>query len=203
MGEPSPASRGKSAQRQLADGDANEAQDTKPTALAHFADLAVSSLVKPHFKQGLVLLWVIGQNGGLHGEDLIAVERHGGAQMRQLRRPDLSAHGHAIDLGDLVTGMGESMGQLSVIGQEKQSLRVHVESADGIDPPSHGLGQVSDRAPSAVVGKGGYVSSRLVEKNADPLFAREADHLAPIFHDVGGGIDAVAEGVKILHIKWV
>lgn len=101
--------------------------------------------------------------------------------------------------GHLVTRVGESVGQLAIVGQQHQTGRVGIESADGIEPFVHVLGQVDvvqHGDPAQLVTGGGDGPTGLVQRNVQLVRAceaasttRSADRLTIHLHAVTHRID--------------
>ena len=75
--------------------------------------------------------------------------------------------------------MHHGIGQLPVIGEQQQTLRVHIEPAHGIDPLPDAGDKRGNRRPSLLVMEGCNHTGRLVEHDGDkflPLKNRPAIH---------------------------
>jgi hypothetical protein len=71
--------------------------------------------------------------------------------------------------------VGQARGQLAVVGEEQESLRVVVQPADRVDVFLHAFQEIHDRRPSLGVASGRHVAARLVEQDvALPLLRLDA-----------------------------
>ena len=104
--------------------------------------------------------------------------------------------GHPLDLGQVLLlhaegGMGQTVGQPAVVGEQQETLCVGVEAPDREDPghPGH---ESHGRGPALGVGGGGDHASGLVEQVVDGA-GRGAQGVAVDLHPVALGVDPLAQ----------
>jgi hypothetical protein len=96
-----------------------------------------------------------------------------------------------VDARDLVTRMEQSVGQLSVVGEEEQSLRIVVEPTHGKDARPSRREQIDDDGAALRIGPARDVAARLVKEDVRArlgAFERPAIEGDPV--DVGIGLGA-------------
>ena len=106
-----------------------------------------------------------------------------------LRQP---CHLHQICFGNVRSGLGEEVGQLTVVRHEQQAFTGIIKAADRIYALAHVLDQTHHRGPAFRIGDRGHISLRLIEQKVDMLF-RTVQQLAIDLDVVGGEIGLGAE----------
>ncbi len=68
--------------------------------------------------------------------------------------------------------MGEEMGQVTIIGEKKQSFRIEIQPAHRIDSPFHVSEEIHDGRPSPRVFDRRKVASGFIQEQEDLRFKR-------------------------------
>jgi 1-acyl-sn-glycerol-3-phosphate acyltransferase len=125
------------------------------------------------------------------GRRLAPFEKNPMTDLVKVVFPGLAFDPDVVDLSYAVTGMGQPEGHVSVVRQEKSTLRIDVEAPDGIDPDRKMGQEVHDRRPSERVLDADDPAGRLVEEDKDGpvLFALD---------EMTAGDDLVARSVDLL-----
>ena len=82
------------------------------------------------------------------------VEKNSFRYFRSQRRVPSAVQRHFIFLVDLVTRMGESLGEIAIVGDQKQSLGLSVESTDVEEPGKFWRKQVENGVASVKIFSG-------------------------------------------------
>ena len=166
--------------------------------LAHASYLAVSALEKLELCDcAAVLCFRDLGDADTHG--LLAVYNDRLAKHSKLLFAKASFYCNVIDLGDRMARMGKLIGKLAVIGEQKQAVRIHIESAywiysDGcarvVLDAAYKLGHVNS---AFFIARGTHNSARLVEHNAYFFVALRCYSFAAIGHLVNACFYLVAK----------
>jgi hypothetical protein len=150
--------------------------DRVADGLAHVAHLARAPLVQGDRHQRLVLArpetGVDEADDG--GRRATALECHPAAQPLEGALVRYAAHAGVVFALDLVARVQQARGEVAVVGQQQQALRVVVEAAHRVDVLVHLRQQVEDRRPLLGILPGRHVAARLVEQ--DVTVARGDPH---------------------------
>jgi hypothetical protein len=165
--------------------------------LEHLADFAVAAFGKGDLVPGVFGVTDAADSGGL-GEDATEffflgaafVDHYAGAELVERLIAGLAADLDKIDLGHLVGGAGEQVGEVAVVGHQQQALALVVEAADGEDARLAGKELHHRRATLRVAG-GGDVAFRLVEHR----IAEAIGALARLGQQLAVDADVIESGV--------
>ena len=152
--------------------------------VAHVAHLARAPLVQRDRHQRLVLARA---EPGLDeaddgGRRPPALEGHAAAQPIEGALLGHAAHAGVVLALDLVARVQQTRGEVPVVGEQQQALRVVVEAAHRVDVLAHLRQQVEHRRPLLRVLPRGHVAARLVEE--DVAVARGDAHALAVDADV-------------------
>ena len=136
-----------------------EAANLQTALLAHFANLAVATLVDGQAQLRADFVTVNGNNRCR--TDAVAVNLHRLCEFRDVFQ--IAAHAHLIVLFHLVARMGQRVEQIAVVGQQQQTLGVVVQTADRHDTRTAAAYQIGNRLAAVLVLHGGDVTARLVQ----------------------------------------
>jgi uncharacterized protein with GYD domain len=154
-----------------------EPQDGMADCLAHALDLVLSSLVDRQLDPRGA------QPTDLRGGGAAVVQVDALGKLPERFRARLPLDVRLVRLVHLVARVGEAMGELAVVRQEKRPRRVDVEAADG-DEPRTMLDEIYDGRTSLWVPRGRHDPGRLVQEHVGELLRRDAapvdlDHIPP------------------------
>ena len=187
--EPPPRAGGETSIAQRTDGSAHEAADGVPHLGQHSPPLALAPLAHHDFDEGFTRSPI--DEPGAHGARGPIVQLDAVDQTTQRRRGRICIDGNHVGLLDAVPRMGEALGEVSVVGEQEQTLRRTVQPSDGMhsrlgrDERDDGwtpLGIV-DRRDDAL---------RFVEEVIDEAGAHRQTHTVD-FDDRRSGIDLLAD----------
>ena len=160
------------------DPDALERSNRMPDSVGHLAHLTGPSFMNRHAQNRCVPFGApLPQQLDLRGGRSATLDDD--ASRKAI---DVVGIGNAQHLGfvhtlDLVFRVGERGGEIAVICEDEQPLRIEIEPADGIDVFAHTFQEIEDSGPVLGIGSRGDVPSRLVEKEVtvplrllDPTF---------------------------------
>jgi len=182
-GQLPPLPRQEVAEGELSDRDSLELMDLVPEVREHAADLAVLPFVENHLEDGALLVLrfhmdMLGPGHPLRQADAAAelVDGVRGGDPRDLNE---------VFLLDAIPGMGEEIGQLTVVGDEDQPFAHPVEPADR-EQSLFPRDEIDDAGPAIGVEVRGHHADRLGEHVDDALRVGE-----PLTVDA----DLLAEGI--------
>ena len=187
-GQLPPLPRQEVAEGELSDRDTLELMDLVPEVREHAADLAVLPFVEDHLEDGALLVLrfhmdMLGPGHPLRQADA-AAELVDGVRSGDPR------HLNEVFLLDAIPGMGEEIGQLTVVGDEDQPFAHSVEPADG-EQPLLARDEIDDARPAVGVEVRGHHADRLGEHVDNALRVGEPLAIDPDL--LAEGIDAGAE----------
>lgn len=133
---------------------------------AHPADFAVSAFGESDLDPGMAAF------GHAEAFDMEGVGRsvvEGDAEHQAFEGIGFGVAGEFGEVGarDLVGGVKESIGEIAVVGEEKQAFGFVIEATDGIDPFGDLWEEIEDGGTAEIVVAGGDISARLVEEEID------------------------------------
>jgi hypothetical protein len=79
-----------------------------------------------------------------------------------------------VDSIDLMPGMHQPRGKLTVVSQQQKTLRVVVKAAHGIDVLSGSRDQIENSGAPFRIGPGRDNAARLVQKEIDPAWGGDS-----------------------------
>lgn len=130
----------------------------------------------------------LGKRGDVGSAGAIAVDHHGFSQGLQLLRGYRSIDGDIVGLGVSMAGMGQLLGQGTVIGQQQESFAVFIETADGKESFGNLAFQQGKHGLSLVFTGAADQARRLMEHVGD-MFVRAVNRLALHRDLVGSRVD--------------
>jgi hypothetical protein len=153
-------------ERQVRECDALQLVDAEAERLDHPVDLAVLAFVDRDAEPRVLAL--AGEDFDVSGErDRAVVELDAVAELLDVIRRELAVHLHVIGLRHVARRREEAGGELAVVREKKDALRVEVEAADRL----HGNGEIrevvhhGDAAP--IVGDRRDAALGLVEEDVE------------------------------------
>ena len=162
----------------------------QPELLAHPADLAVLSFMQHQLHHRPVRL--LHDHTGGDGLAFLAVQHDSLQELEGVFLGEVGTQGCTVDLRHMVARMHKLVGQLPVVGQQKQTLAVPVQPSDGVDASGNVGDQIGDAAAPLFVGHRGDVPPGLIEHNVpEPFVLLDPD---PVHgDDVTAGVDGHSE----------
>lgn len=132
-------------------------------------DLAVAALDQSNFVPRIGRIF---EQADLSGRELHAptvLKGDGDAVAKPLERlvAGLAANFDVVGLGNMVSGFGELLGQVAVVGEEQEAFAGVVEATDGVDALGQIAEELHDGGATFGVGDGGDVAFRLVQQEID------------------------------------
>ena len=119
----------------------------KPDGVTHTTYLTVSPFMDRHSKMRQILLVIVsGQYHHCRGRHAVLQLYAHPEQIQFLLRHN-ARHRHLIGLIDLMAGMGQSLSQFPIIGQQQQSFCIVVQPSHRIDPLGNILNIICNRFP--------------------------------------------------------
>jgi hypothetical protein len=174
-----------------ANGHAAEAHDLVAELGQHAADLAVLAFGEDHFEDGGLAL--LAGDADLAGAGLAFSQPDALGEVAEGSVVGGAGDEGAIELFDAVSGVGEAVGELAVVGQEDEAGAGLVEASDGVDALGD-LGQEIDDAWSAAgVVVGGDVALGLIDGVVDGDFEFDGDAIDGDF-----GLERIDLGAELL-----
>ena len=118
------------------------------------------------------------------------VQHDAGFQLRKGLLWYGALYGHLVGSWDAVTGMGETIGQVPVVGKEEKPHGVEIQPPHGKDPLAQILQEIGHDGPALRILQGGDVTKGFVQDDIVP-FRRGMDlpavHLDSVFAPDGLG----------------
>ena len=136
--------------------------DLHTSQTAHTADLPVPSLVDHHLQTDGFLL--LPQKAHLGRADAIAIQNHRLPQ-RILPLAGIPPDPNPVTLIHLMTGVGQHLAEVPVVGKEEQSLGIHVQPTHRPDPASTAGHQPGCIGPPLLIPKRRHNSPWFVQHN--------------------------------------
>lgn len=118
----------------------------------------------PEYRTGLL----IAHRPNLLGDHPLSLHRHPAPQLFQDFRRWMPIDERLIFLFQLVAGMGDAKGDVTIIREQQQAGGLPIESANRHDP-FRDFDEVHDRPPSPLIARRRDVSGRLIQQNIAPL----------------------------------
>jgi len=154
---------------------------------AHPPDLAVASLADDYLQRsGVLCLVVAGQFHPRRGGDAV-IEGYAHPQPVELFLARPAGDGGYICLVDPVTGMGQGVGKLAVVGHEEQSLGVVIQPPHRVEADGDGGDKIGHRFSAARVAESGNNAAGFIQQHVYFFFASQrpaidGDDVPPRLH---------------------
>lgn len=113
----------------------------------------------------------------------LPIEHHAAGQFGRERRIPGTIQGYFIFLFDFVAGMGQTLREIAVVGQDQETLGLGVETADIEKPRELWRQQIENGVARVGVRPGGNETGRLVQKDMKRALA---------VHELAADFDVVA-----------
>jgi len=161
------------------DTDPLEANDRVSDGFEEPADFAVPAFHQYEPVPGVLLAPIALDAAGLH-------EFSVDADLPMANTIDFGLGGHAanlyaVDPGNTVRGVRDSVGKFAVIGEKDETFALKIQAADGIDAFGYSLEEIGHERALLAVGKARKISAGLVQQDV-PLFPRSGKGL-PVYGD--------------------
>lgn len=181
--------------RQISQGQKCETDSLQPAyrkidSLAHASNLSIASFMDGDFKPLVPAADTSRLNSGRGRQSIF--EPDSGFKPPNDPLTQMSAHPHKVGLVDLMPGMSQLMGQITVVGQEQKPLGIVVETPDGKKAPRDPGDQIKDGRTALGIPPGGNAARGFVEQQADCRF-RWRQNPTVNFNSIYFGIGLVTE----------
>jgi len=170
--ELSPGAGRKALQLDGPDSDAGEREDWKADCIEHPAYLPVAALVNCYVDDGGVVFLVVIHPGDFGGSCHSILQNDALAQVGAGPIGDLATGHNTVSLRNLMTGMGQGLGERAVVREEEEARRIRVQPADRVDPAADALHEVHHGVLRVGIADGSNVSDGLVQDEVDVLRRR-------------------------------
>jgi hypothetical protein len=160
----------------------------------HVPDLPVAPFSHGDAQLGAAFL-PARQQLDLGGLRATAVDRHAPGETFDVVPIGDAHHEHVVDASDAMTRVRELRGEIAVVGQQQQSVRIEIEAPDGVHVFTNAVQQVDDRRPPLRVRSRRDISARLVKEKV-PVPIGELDSPAVHAHIV---VRRVRFGSELAH----
>ena len=148
---------GQIAKPQISDSNPNETFHLEPNRFEHPANLPVDTLMKNNAQPGR-------RNGAqLRNLGALPVEKNSAQQIRRERRVPWPIERHFVFLVDLVTRMGQSLGQSAVVCENDKPFALRIESANIGEPRKFGRQQIENSVARVWIVFGGNKTDRFMQ----------------------------------------
>ncbi len=150
-GERPEGSGGERAERERPEMGAHEARHPEAEDFAHAPDLALLALGDLDLEARRILR-IGGRCGGDREDSRRAsaepgLDRHPGGKLLEIGRPRRGRRPDAVALRHVIARMEEAVREIAVVGEEKEALRIEIQSTHGEDTGGFGARR-GDRAPN-------------------------------------------------------
>ena len=147
-----------------------QAHDLVAHDLAHVPHLTVPSFAQGDRQDRLVAALQLGRETQIGRRRAASLEPHAPAQAIDRAIVGHASHAHFVLALDAVSRMRQPRGEVSVVRDEDETLRVEVQPADRIEIPANLLlrQEVHDGRPPLRIGARAHVAARLVQQEVVP-----------------------------------
>jgi hypothetical protein len=143
-----------------ADARADQFEHLAANGFEHAAHLPVASFCDRHFEKGVT--GAVAQAGHNRRAGRTIAQFHPIAQESELLVRQEIAGLELVGLGDLVLGIGESLGEIVVVGHDEQAAGIQVQPPDRREPRLGLSDQLVDSGPTLRIAPGSQVPFRLI-----------------------------------------